>query len=218
MTSRHGGVGMAASSHGTGLHAAGDANVRYDALTMALHWLTALLVLGLWTLAQAWGFLQRGTPTRLELQALHVSLGLGLILVLVLRIARRLGPGRRLPPADTGLPEVAARAMQHLLYVLLLVEVTLGPCFRWATGDPLGFFGLFSIPSPFVFTQQQRGIIGDLHQWVGNAIVVLAALHALAALFHHFWLRDGVLLRMLPGGWGQRAKRETCAQARRQQA
>ena len=127
MTSRHGGVGMAASSHGTGLHAAGDANVRYDALTMALHWLTALLVLGLWTLAQAWGFLQRGTPTRLELQALHVSLGLGLILVLVLRIAWRMGPGRRLPAADTGLPEVAARAMQHLLYALLLVEVTLGP-------------------------------------------------------------------------------------------
>jgi hypothetical protein len=66
------------------------------------------------TLAQIWGFLQRGTPTRLELQALHVSLGLLLILVLVLRIGWRLGPSRRLPPAETGLPEVAARAMQLL--------------------------------------------------------------------------------------------------------
>ena len=42
--------------------AAGDDGARYDPPAMALHWLTALLVLTLWTLAQAWDFLQRGTP------------------------------------------------------------------------------------------------------------------------------------------------------------
>jgi cytochrome b561 len=173
--------------------------VRYDPPAMALHWLTALLVLVLWTLAQAWGFLQRGTPMRLELQALHVSLGLMLIVVLALRIGWRLGPSRRLPPADSGVLELAARGMHYLLYVLLLVQIVLGLCFRWSGDYPRGFFGLFTIPSPFAFAQQQGRIIAELHQWIGNAIVALAALHALAALFHHFWLRDDVLRRMLPG-------------------
>src|SRR3954454_19316920 len=122
--------------------ATGGERVRYDPPAMTLHWLTALLVLTLWTLAQAWGFLQHGTPLRHELQALHVSLGLVLIVVLALRIgwragpSRRLPPGgrrapsRRLPPAATGAAELAARAMHCLLYALLLAEVALGLGFR----------------------------------------------------------------------------------------
>jgi cytochrome b561 len=188
--------------------AAGDDRARYDPPAMTLHWLTALLVLTLWTLAQAWGFLQRGTPARHELQALHVSLGLVLIVVLAVRITWRAGPSRRLPPAATGAVELAARAMHYLLYALLIAEVGLGLCFRWSGHDPLSFFGLFTIPSPFAFTQQQGRTIATLHEWVGNTIVILAALHALAALFHHFWLRDDVLLRMLPGRRARRAEAE----------
>jgi cytochrome b561 len=182
--------------------AGGGERVRYDPPAMTLHWLTALLVLTLWTLAQAWGFLQHGTPLRHELQALHVSLGLVLIVVLALRIGWRAGPSRRLPPAATGAAELAARAMHYLLYALLLAEVALGLGFRWAGPDPLGLFGLFTIPAPFALTQQQGRTIAELHQWIGNSIVALAALHALAALFHHLWLRDDTLLRMLPGRGG----------------
>src|SRR3954471_13856925 len=128
--------------------AGGGERVRYDPPAMTLHWLTALLVLTLWTLAQAWGFLQHGTPLRHELQALHVSLGLVLIVVLALRIGWRAGPSRRLPPAASGAAELAARAMHYLLYALLLAEVALGLGFRWAGPDPLSFFGLFTIPAP----------------------------------------------------------------------
>ena len=142
--------------------AAGDDRTRYDPPAMALHWLTALLVLTLWTLAQAWDFLQRGTPARHELQALHVSLGLVLIVVLAARIAWRAGPSRRLPPAATGVVELAARGMHYLLYALLIAEVVLGVCLRWSGPDPLSFFGLFTIPSPFAFTKEQGHTIHDI--------------------------------------------------------
>ncbi|MFL5286085.1 MAG: cytochrome b [Rhodopila sp.] len=178
--------------------AAGDDRVRYDGFEMALHWATAALVVTNYLLAQIWDFLQRGTPVRHEMQSLHVSLGLLLAVVLVARIAWRAGPGRRLPPATTGLIELASQAVHCILYGLVITVVSLGLCFRWAQGEPLAFFGLFAIPSPYPFVKAQAHTIGAIHNWVAN-IIILAGLHAAAALFHHFVLRDDVLWRMLPG-------------------
>jgi cytochrome b561 len=186
--------------------AAGDDRVRYDGLEMSLHWATAILVVTQYLLAQAWGFVRSGTPVRHEMQAIHVSLGLLLIAVLVTRIAWRAGPGRRLPPADTGLVELAGQGVQYALYGLLVLVVGLGVFLRWANHDPLGFFGLFTIPAPYAFSKPQAHLIGTLHYWVATAIVIVAGLHACAALFHHFVLRDDVLWRMLPGRHARRAE------------
>ena len=188
--------------------AAGDDRLRYDGFEMLFHWATAVLVVTLYLLAQAWGFLQRGTPVRLELQALHVSLGLLLTAVIVLRVLWRLGPGRRVLPATTGLVEIASQAVHYVLYGLLVVVIGLGFCFRWAQHDPLSFFGLFTIPSPYPVAKDQANLIGDAHYWVGTAIIILAGGHAGAALFHHFFLHDDVLWRMLPGRRARRAKHD----------
>ncbi|MBV8097448.1 MAG: cytochrome b [Acetobacteraceae bacterium] len=189
--------------------AAGNDRLRYDALEMSFHWATALLVVAQYLLAQAWGFLQRGTPVRLELQSLHVSLGLLLTTVLVLRILWRAGPGRRVLPATTGLVEIASKLVHYALYGLLVAVVGLGACLRWAKHDPLSFFGLFTLPSPYSFTKDQATLIGDLHNWVATTIIILAAGHAGAALFHHFFLRDDILWRMLPGKRARRAERDS---------
>lgn len=179
--------------------AAGDDRVRYDGLEMSLHWATAVLVVTNYLLAQIWDFLQRGTPLRHGMQSLHVSLGLVLTVVLIARIAWRIGPGRRVPPATTGLVELASQVVHYALYALLIAVVGLGFAFRWAQGEPLSFFGLFSIPSPYAFAKGQAHTIGEIHNWVATIIIIIAGLHAAAALFHHFVLRDDVLWRMLPG-------------------
>jgi cytochrome b561 len=171
---------------------------RYDPVEIACHWATAVLVVALYLLAQAWSFFHRGAPARLEVQSVHVSLGICLAGVLAVRIGWRLGPGRRLTSADSGLAEIANKLVHYALYALLVAVVGLGFCFRWSKHDPLSFFGLFAIPAPYVFSQNQSLLIGDLHYWVATIIVILAGGHAFAALFHHFVLRDRVLRRMLP--------------------
>ena len=176
---------------------ASNAPATYDALEIACHWATVLLVVVLYLLGQFWGFAPRG-PARAALHTLHVELGLALILVLAVRIAWRLGPGRRLPPADRGLVAWAAQAMYYALYALLIIQVCLGIPLRWAEQDPLSVFGLFTIPNLPGLTKQSADAIGEWHELVANLIILLAGLHALAALFHHFVLRDGVLRRMLP--------------------
>ncbi|KGM31738.1 cytochrome b [Inquilinus limosus] len=172
---------------------------RYDRTTILLHWLTALFVILLFALAEIWGFLPRGTPVRKGAQALHISCGLLLTVVLIARLLWRGTQGRRLPPATGGLQHLAAKAAHHALYLLLAAQVVLGFLFRWAQGEPFQFFGLFDVPAAFAPDHDLAGTIGDLHNTVAWIIIVLAGLHAAAALVHHYALRDGVLRRMLPG-------------------
>lgn len=170
---------------------------RYDRVTIVFHWLTVLLVVGLFALAEIWSFLPRGTPTRRLLQSLHISFGLTFAAVFVLRAVWRLCKGRRLPPASAGLMRVASTGVHGLLYLLMAVQIALGFLFRWAQGEPFAFFGLFDVPTLIAIDHEQRRFIGGLHDTVAWTIIVVALLHALAALFHHYVLRDGVLRRML---------------------
>jgi len=80
-------------------------NEHYDRMGIALHWATVLLVTTLYGLAQVWSFIQRGAQSRIELQSVHVSLGMCLAVVLALRIIWRVGPGRRLRQALQKLPQ-----------------------------------------------------------------------------------------------------------------
>ncbi|MEI9986240.1 MAG: cytochrome b [Aliidongia sp.] len=172
---------------------------RYDRVTIALHWLTAVLVIVLFALAEIWGYLPRGTPLRRGFQALHISLGILLALVFVARLAWRLTQGRSLPAATTGLQNLAATAANWALYLLLAAQIGLGFLFRWAQGEPFLFFGLFSIPSPMTADRPTAHSFGELHNTIAWVIIVLAGCHAAAALLHHYVLRDGLLRRMLPG-------------------
>lgn len=174
--------------------AARSAALHYDRTTIILHWLTALLVLVLFALAMLWDFVPR--DARKQMQSLHISLGIVLAVVLVLRLAWRTARGRRLPMAIEGLPGEAAKAMHYLLYLLLAVQVVLGFSWRWAQAEVFQFFGLFPLRLATVRNGPLSHDLGNLHDIVGWTIVILAGLHAAMALYHHYVLKDRVLQRM----------------------
>ena len=64
----------------------------------------------------------------------------------------------------------------------------------------MDFFGLGIPPLIGEIARPLRRELRELHEWIGWAIIILATLHALAALYHHYVLKDRVLLRMLPSG------------------
>jgi cytochrome b561 len=175
-------------------------NDRYDALEIFFHWSTAVLVVLLYLLAQAWGFLPNASDFRHGLESFHVSIGLLLTAVVALRVFWILGPGRRVKPASSGLVQAVTTLIHYALYGLLAAVIVLGFLNRWSHGDPLSFFGAFTIPSPYGFTKDQAHTINEIHEFVANVILALAGLHACAALVHHYVLKDGILRRMLPGG------------------
>ena len=171
---------------------------RYDGVSIALHWVTAVLIIALFGLTLVWEDFPR--PVRQQMIGVHLSLGILLTVTLVWRIAWRLTPGHQVQAAVTGWTERASKAVQGVLYLLLAGQVMLGFVARWTAGRPMLFFGA-QIPSPLPkvphpVTEQLESV----HNWVAWTIVILALGHAAAALYHHFVLRDQVLRRMLPHG------------------
>jgi cytochrome b561 len=177
--------------------AAGDDKTNYDNVAISLHWLTALLVVVLFGLAETWDYFAK--PTQESLQDLHVSLGMLLSAVVLARIIWRLMPGHQRPSIVGEWVMIASKSVHYLLYVLLLVQVILGFAFRWAQGHPASFFGFFAIPGPYgAVDRPTRHLVRAVHEYTGWAIIIIAFCHALAALYHHYKLHDRVLGRMLP--------------------
>lgn len=92
---------------------------------------------------------------------------------------------------------LAAHAAHGLLYALLFVAMVSGYLISTADGSSISVFGWFEVPSVTGQVKGMEDVAGSIHYWSTWAIVVLAGLHALAALKHHFVDRDRTLLRML---------------------
>ena len=93
---------------------------------------------------------------------------------------------------------VLAEAAHGILYLLLLVLPFSGWMMSTAAGYPTAFFGLFEFPMLVGENHDLHEALEEVHETLFNAVVVVAVLHALAAVFHHVWMKDDTLRRMLP--------------------
>lgn len=173
--------------------------LRHAPTTIALHWLTAILVILLFIIGKTIDDAPKG-PLRVDYRSLHMLLGITLGLVLVVRIVWRSTRGGMLPALDQGVLLLIARATHYLLYGLMAVTVALGITNVWVQGDSI--FNLVQVPQLVPGDRALIHQIGDWHALCADAVVIVAGLHSAAALFHHFVMRDATLRRMLP--WGAR--------------
>lgn len=174
--------------------------LRHAPTTIVLHWLTALLVVALWTIGQTIDFAPKGA-LRVDYRSLHMTLGVSLGIVLILRLFWRATRGGMLSPLQHGLWLMIARATHYLLYGLMLVTVLLGILNVWARGDSI--FNLIQVAQWHPGDNAFRHTMEERHALFANLVLIVAGLHSAAALFHHFVLRDATLRRMLP--WRMRA-------------
>ena len=168
---------------------------RHAHMTIALHWLTAVLVGLLWLIGQTLDFAPRGA-VRVDYLSVHMTLGILLGLVLIVRVVWRATKGGMLPPLDSGLMRAVANAVHWALYVLLFVTIGLGIVNAWAHG--VSIYNLGRVPQLVPGDRNLMHQIADWHALAANTLVIVAGLHAAAALFHHYVLRDDTLRRMLP--------------------
>jgi len=166
----------------------------YDRRTILFHWLTAATVVVMWVLAQVIDDFTG--DSRIYVRSIHILLGVALTAVVAARILWRMQNGRRLPPADTGMMELASKSVHYALYALVVIVLIGGVVNVFARGDNI--LNLGRLPSFAGNDRELRRTIGNVHALAANAILILAGLHAAAALMHHYVWKDGVLRRMLP--------------------
>src|SRR5437870_2238070 len=95
--------------------------------------------------------------------------------------------------------ELAARLWHWTIYALLVLVPLTAILGASLEGHPLTVLVVGDI-QPWVPQTRQLGLArANIYGWLSYVLIWLAGLHAAAALYHHFWRRDAVLLSMLPG-------------------
>jgi cytochrome b561 len=170
----------------------------YGAVAKFLHWGIVVLIIAQYVLAESADELADG-PDKLAMLARHKSVGMLVLLLALARIGWKLA-NRGLPqPVPMPRPQrIAAAAGHGILYLLILALPLSGWVMASAAGHPPGFFGMFEFPSLIGASEELKEVLEEVHETLFNAVVVVAVLHALAAVYHHFWMKDATLRRMLP--------------------
>jgi cytochrome b561 len=178
-----------------------NSSQRYGAVAVVLHWLMAALLIGL----VAMGFYMVSLPEvgfdtrKITLILYHKELGLAALALAGLRLAWRFG--NLLPSLAQTLPEwqkVIARLVHLCFYALMFALPITGWLMSSAAAIPVSLFGLFELPDLIAQDDLWFKALIVVHQWLGYALVACIAVHAGAALRHHFVFRDETLKKMWP--------------------
>ncbi len=175
------------------------AGPRYTGTAVALHWVIAGLILC--ALVMGWIMTELAfSPLKLKMFNWHKWAGMTVLALAVIRLAWRL---THQPPAMVPMPAIqafTAHAIHIALYVLMFLQPITGWLHSNAAGYPVVYLGIEALTLPNLVTKSHAlaETFEEVHELLGWALLVLFALHALAALKHHLVDKDTTLRRMLP--------------------
>ena len=171
---------------------------RHGAVTQLFHWVTVLLVGTAYVLSPGGSEARVYSAAADAARQWHESVGLVLFGVVLLRMVCRL-----LSVTPESVPmaawmRVSAKAAHGALYALLLAIPLTAIAGAWLEAHPLTILGIGNIGPMLAPAHDLGASLAYIHTILGNAVLWLAGLHAVAALFHHYVLRDATLRSMLP--------------------
>lgn len=169
----------------------------YSNVSIALHWIIALMAVGQIVLISLHDSAAEGDRTWI---IGHASVGMTILALTLVRLAWRLKEPWKPMPVDTPRWQRGLARATHIGFYLVLLGM---PLAGWAAfsafGRPIDYFGLFNLPMlPMPQSRDLGGSIMDMHELAAKALYVLIGLHVLGALKHQFIDRDNEVRKMLP--------------------
>ncbi len=178
-----------------------NSSERYGSISIGLHWLMLLLMVAVYATIELRELYPKGSEPREALKTWHFMLGLSIFGLVWLRLLMRvIAPSPRIVPQQKPMEALVAQLMHVVLYLLMIGLPLAGWLVLSAAGKPIPFFGL-QLPPLLGESKELAGQLKELHETVGEAGYYLIALHAAAALFHHYVRGDNTLMMMLPERW-----------------
>ncbi len=175
-----------------------NSETEYGAVAKVLHWLVALLVIGLFAVGVWMVELGYYDDWYHDAPYYHKSVGITLAVLLVFRIVWRWKKG--VPKAldtQSQLEKRLGKVTHFILYVMMIALVLSGYFISTADGRGIEVFGIFSVPSSGELIANQEDIAGQFHKWLAYLLIALVAVHLIAALKHHLVDKDETLKRIL---------------------
>ncbi len=174
-------------------------NEIYGVIAKSFHWLIGLFIILMLIMGFYMGTLDM-SPNTLILYNLHKATGVAIFFLVLFRLMWRLSNiTPKLPDIMPNIQKKIAHIGHFLLYVLMVLMPLSGYFLSVAAGFKVSFFGLFTLPSLIEPSKPLRNIFGELHEVFAISLIVIISLHVIAALVHHFYYKDNILKRMLPG-------------------
>lgn len=174
---------------------------RFDTVSIILHWSVAIAIIAVAAIELSRGeVFPRGSFLREALKALHNPAGAVVFGLILLRILWRFAhPAPAMPRGMRPWEKVAAKLTHYVLYLIMVMIPLTGIAYVLARGQSIDF-GLFQIAYPLdsVVSRSTSRALKTAHEFLGQAVLALAFVHAAAALWHHYVRKDTVLTRMLP--------------------
>ncbi|MBU6378725.1 MAG: cytochrome b [Gammaproteobacteria bacterium] len=171
---------------------------RYHSASIFLHWLMLVLLAGVYAMIELHDVFPDGSPTYELFENWHFTLGLTVFVLVAVRLVLRLRLGTPpITPPPPAWQHRLSRLVHGLLYALMIGMPIGGWLMLSAGGENIPFYGL-NLPPLIGPNEELAELIEEIHETAGTAGYWLIGLHALAALAHHYIVRDNTLQRMLP--------------------
>ncbi len=174
-----------------------DSRTGYGLISIAIHWISALLILFLFGLGIYMVDLGYYDDWYHEAPELHISLGLVVLLLMLVRVVWRVANPTPVELAAKRAQNLAATFVKLGLYALVFIVLISGYLITTAEGQPASMFNLIKFPVLTELSSQNVDLAGEIHEYLAWGIVLLVVLHVAGALLHHFIIRDRTLVRML---------------------
>ncbi|MBZ9784923.1 cytochrome b [Pseudomonas sp. REP124] len=170
---------------------------RYARLSITLHWLMLALFVGVYGCIELKGLLPRGGHLRTLFLGLHGLFGVSIFVLVWFRLLARLTPRPPITPTPPAWQTGISHVVHLALYGLMIVTPVLGWMMLSVAGKPIPYFE-FPLPLPVTIAPELAKQFKHWHELLGSAGYWLIGLHAAAGLFHHYYVGDNTLRRMLP--------------------
>lgn len=171
---------------------------RYHRVIIGLHWLMLVLLIAVYACIELRELFPKGSDPRKAMKMWHFMLGLSVLALVLVRLTFRLRHGSpAIVPSLSSAQQKISSIMHVMLYALMIGMPLAGWIILSAEGHAIPFFGL-ELPALIAPNKELAKQIEEMHTIFGKLGYFLIGLHALAGIYHHHFVKDNTLKRMLP--------------------
>lgn len=170
----------------------------YSRSQILFHWLVFIAIVIAYAAMELKGFTPKGSPARVTMALVHYTAGFSVLLLMIVRVVLKITHrDPEIIPQPPRWQVVVSKATHGLLYLMFLLLPFLGIASLYYGQIEWSFFGI-KMPVATNLNTDTQHFLKEVHELIANSGYFLIGLHTLASLFHHYFVRDNTLVRMLP--------------------